>query len=103
MAVPITSPEAVVEVSARRRVTVHAVRRALASQLRQAEVQHLDDAVAADDDILRLDVSVHDAIGVRGRQRTRDLDRHMEDFGRRGRRPHSFPQGRAVDELCGDE
>ena len=38
-------------------------------QLRQAEVQHLGVAGARDEDVGRLDVAVHDPLGVRGRQR----------------------------------
>ena len=91
-------------VSTRRRLTIQELRRSTAGQFRQAKIQDLRDAVAAEDDVLRLDVPMHDAAGVCSRQRTCDLDRHIQDFCRRHRlRAQPFPQGCAFDELGRDE
>ena len=49
------------------------VDRAAVGQLRQAEVEDLDAAVAGDEDVLGLEVAVDDALLVRGRQPLRDL------------------------------
>ena len=40
-----------------------------------AEVRHLDDALGVDDDVVRLDVAVDDAVAVRVAQRREDLAR----------------------------
>ena len=79
MAVPITTPESVFEIRARRRLMVHPCRRSLGREFRKAKVQNLGNAVAADDHVFRLDVPVHDAAGVRRGERIRDLDSHVQD------------------------
>jgi hypothetical protein len=73
-------------------------------QFRKAKIQNLHDAIAADDDIFRLDIAMDDAIGVRSRQRRCDLNRHIQGVSARHRlRQHSFTQGCAFDEFCGDK
>ena len=47
-------------------------------ELRDAEVEHLRLPAARDEDVRRLDVAVHDALGVRGIERVGDLDRDVE-------------------------
>ncbi len=72
-------------------------------QLRQAEVQDLEPIVATDEQVLRLQVAMDDALGVRHRQRVGHLDREIEDRGKRqssGR--HALAQRRAFEQL-GDE
>jgi hypothetical protein len=50
-------------------------------QLRQAEVEDLDVAVAPEHDVLRLDVAVRDPGFVRRRERVGDLRRNIERLG----------------------
>jgi hypothetical protein len=52
-----------------------AVRPVLVERARDAEVGDLGRALLVDEDVLRLDVAVHDAAGVRGAERAGDLDR----------------------------
>jgi hypothetical protein len=51
------------------------------------EVGHLHASVAVDDDVVRLDVAVHDPVPVRVRERCEDLARVLDDDARRGRAP----------------
>ena len=76
-------------------------RRAVGVGPGEAEVGHLGRAIRRDDDVLRLDVAVHDALAVRVIDRGEDLP---EDVRRlRGREPplrrEDVPQARAPDEL----
>ena len=69
------------------------------------EIHDLDLPVASDEDVSRLDITVHDPTGMGGRQRTRDASR---DAGRLTRREGSTPaqdrrQILAVHELHDDE
>ena len=71
---------------------------------RNAEVHHLDLAVGPDDDVLRLEVAMHDAGGVGGCQRARDL--HGDGIGaHRFKRPvvEKRPQRRTLDVFRDDE
>ena len=74
-------------------------------QLREAEVEDLDAAVARHEYVLGLDVAVHDAAVVRGRKTGRQLDRKLN------RPAHRQPtrgvvqdtsKGRAVEQLRDD-
>ena len=73
-------------------------------QLRQAEVQHLQVAVGPDHDVLGLDVAVHDAAPVSGRERAghlrADIDRLTDGDGPA---VHLLPQRLPRDELGDDE
>ena len=59
---------------------------AAVTQLREAEVQDLDEAVGPEHDVLGLEVAVHDAGGVRGAQRRRRS-------GPRSRAPRAMSRG----------
>ena len=48
------------------------------ARARDAEVRHLQPAVAADDDVVRLDVAVDDPVAVRERERAEDLARVVD-------------------------
>ena len=54
--------------------------RGVASNLREPEVEDLDDAVGPDFDVRRLQVAVDDALLVRGLERVGDLPRDFEGF-----------------------
>ena len=54
-------------------------------QLGEAEVEDLGAAVGGDEDVLRLQVAVDDALLVRGRQALRDLARQVGGRPRRER------------------
>ena len=72
--------------------------------LREPEVHHLDDAVAPDHDVLRLDVAVHDAAAVRRGERRGDLGADVHDIAHRQRaRGETIAQRHAVHELRRDE
>ena len=70
---------------------------------RQAEVEHLHVAVGPDHDVLRLDVAVHDAGGMRGAERPRHLAADVDGRRQRLRRLDERPQRPAVDQLLDDE
>ena len=73
-------------------------------QLGQAEVQYLYDAILAQHDVLRLDVTMDDSGLMRCGQRRRDLRGNTEQFTDRDwRLNHALPQGVALDEFGGDE
>ena len=72
-------------------------------QLRDAEVENLDAALFRDEQVLRLDVAVHDPALVCGRETLSDLPRAVERLARR--QPpvvHRLPQRLALQQL-GDE
>ena len=73
--------------------------------LREPEVHHLDDAVAPDHDVLRLDVAVDDAAAVRRGKRRGDLGADVHEFAHRQRaaRGETLAQRHAVHELRRDE
>ena len=50
------------------------------AQLGQSEVEDLQPAIAGDEDVLRLQVSMDDSLFVRGRQSVRDLPRVVQRF-----------------------
>jgi hypothetical protein len=62
-----------------RRVFVGDVRR---GELGEAEVEDLHLSARRDEDVLRLDVAVNDALGMGLVQRVGDLDPHVDDAGR---------------------
>jgi hypothetical protein len=70
-----------------------------------AEVGDLDDALGVDDDVVRLDVAVHDAVAVRVAERGEDLprvrDRHRDGTEPPG--PDELLQRPAFDVLHDDE
>ena len=74
-----------------------------ADQLRQAEVQDLDPAVAGDEQIGRLDVAVHDAAFVRRGEPAGNLDRIVDHRARRQRPPVHPLAKRLADEQLGDD
>ena len=70
----------------------------------EAEVEQLHVAVAAQHDVVRLDVAVHEADRFGGRQRRRDLDGDVEDLREwRFAAAHALAQRHAVDVFGGDE
>ncbi|MCY1008945.1 hypothetical protein OV079_25985 [Nannocystis pusilla] len=76
----------------------------LVAEADQAEVDHADPAVAADQDVVGLDVAVDEAGRVRRRQAARRLGEHRRDLAPAPtllREP--CPKGHAGDELHGDE
>jgi hypothetical protein len=79
-------------------------REALLGQLRQPEVEHLHVAVAANHDVLRLQVAVGDARLVGRAESGGDLRDDVENLRQAGRRlPQVLPERLPVDELGGDE
>ena len=69
---------------------------------RQAEVEHLEDAVAAHHEILGLEVAVHQAGRVRDREAARRLADERDDLrGRAPGLPRPRPHGGPVDVLHG--
>ena len=71
--------------------------------LGEAEIEHFDEAVGTEHDILRLDVAMDQAGGVGGVERRRDLDRDVERFVDTHRPAlQALPKCFAIDEL-GDE
>ena len=70
---------------------------------RDPEVHDLHDAVVPNHDVLGLDVAVHEAASVRGRQCSRDLDEPRDAPAQRYPRvSHVTPQRHADDELHRD-
>jgi hypothetical protein len=77
-----------VDVVARCLLRAHVVRRSVhhpraretprTRHLGDTEVEHFDDVVAGDVDVVRLEIAVHDAGGVRCAQRGRDLLQETE-------------------------
>ncbi len=55
----------------------------LGERPRDAEVRHLRRALLVDEDVLRLDVAVHDPVVVRAAERAGDLDRVRHRLGHR--------------------
>ena len=78
-------------------------RRLGARQLRQAEVEDLDPAVAGEEHVLGLQVAVDDALLVRGGEAARDLERVVERLARRERaRREPVAQRLALEQLRDD-
>ncbi len=77
---------------------------ALPREFSETEIEHLNDAVAAQHDVVGFDVAMNDADGVRGGKCARDLDSDVDNVGA-GERSASDPvaQRFAVDELRDDE
>jgi myo-inositol-1(or 4)-monophosphatase len=76
---------------------------AVVGELGQSEVEHLDVAVAAQHQVLRLDVAVDDARLVRGRERARGADADVQHVGDRHLLAADLlAQRLAVDVLGGD-
>ncbi len=72
-------------------------------ELRQAEVEDLDDAVLRDHDVFGLQVAVDDPGGVRLGEPVGDLVRDVEQpLGRQRTALHHFPQGLPVHQLHRD-
>ena len=72
-------------------------------ELRDPEVENLRVAVWTHNDVVGLDVTVHEAAGMRGRQRTRQLDADLYDLAhRQGALLQPTPQGLTLDELGHD-
>ena len=67
----------------------------LLGELGDAEVEHLDVAVAAQHHVLGLDVAMHDALVVRGDERRADLDRDVHGL-RRARAGRATAPSRSV-------
>ena len=74
-----------------------------ARHLGQAEVEDLHAAFAGEEDVLRLEVAVDDALVVRGREPARDLDRVVDRLARRHRRPVDSRAERFALEQLGDD
>ena len=72
---------------------------------RDAEVEHLDDAVLAEHDVVRLHVAVDDAALVGEVERARDVDEPPQALREGDVRPlaHEGAEHRALDVLHGDE
>jgi hypothetical protein len=68
----------------------------------QAEVEHLDVAVRAHHHVLRLDVAVYDAGGVRAREGQGDLTGDLGDHLQRDALLHHRPERAAVHQLLND-
>ena len=78
-------------------------RRRHARELGEPEVEDLRIAVGTHHDVLGLDVPMHQAAGMRRRQRTRHLDADVHDVAhRQGALPQAVPQRLALDELGHD-
>ena len=76
----------------------------LLRQLGEPEVEHLRVPPGQDEDVVRLDVAVDDARGVRGAQRVCDLDRELEHpLGRRPSRGKLRLQRLALQVFLHDE
>jgi hypothetical protein len=54
------------------------VGQARADRFRQSEIENLDAAVARDQDVVRLQIAVHDSSRVRSRESIRDLHRQIQ-------------------------
>ena len=81
----------------------HRHRHFLFGQLRNPEVEHFHVPVRPQHDVLRLDVAMDNAGFVGGRERSRDLDRHVDRFicfHRRARQ--TLAQRLAVDQFTGN-
>ena len=85
-------------------------RRRVHGELRDPEVEQLDPLAARDlrigdqEHVVRLEIAMHDALGVRGAQRTGDLAGDREHGGPAERRPRRAPrQGIALEVLHDDE
>lgn len=68
----------------------------------QAEIQHLDISIAANHDIFRLDIAVHDTGGVSHGQSPRDLATDVKQFLDRDTGSYKETEGLAFDKLHGD-
>ncbi len=87
-----------------RRAELGPRRLALPLRARQPEVRDPSAPVGADEDVVRLEVAVHQADRVRGLDAAASLDEHRDDLAPapRGRRQPAG-QGLPLDELHGDE
>jgi hypothetical protein len=70
---------------------------------REAEVENFHPRVSGDEDVLRLQIAMKDAAGVRGSQAARDLDGVVEPRGDRRRVRHPIAQGLPVEAFGDDE
>ena len=82
------------------------VRRRAGREHRQAEVEDLDEAAVRQKDVVRLEVAMHDAAVVRGREAFRDLERVLDGLARRNRgrrepRPKRLPLEKLHDGVDG--
>ena len=72
-------------------------------QFRETEIQNLDAAVFGDEQVLRLEVAMNDALFVRGRQSMSDLNAVIDCFANRHRAAlQHLPQRAALQQL-GDQ
>src|SRR5437016_1819465 len=72
-------------------------------QLRETKVENLDAAVFGDEEVLRLEIAVNDALVVRGGQSMGDLDAVVDGFANRERAALQRMTQRFADEQFGDE
>ena len=72
------------------------------SEFRQPEIRELRVAVARDQDVLRLDVAMHDLRFVGGGETVGDTDEHLDDLTPGVALMGPLPQRTAIDEL-GDQ
>ncbi len=68
----------------------------------EPEIEHLGVAVAGDHDVLRLQIAMHDAGGMRFLQRVRDLGHVLHQFPGVALLSHDLAQRGAVDQLRDD-
>ena len=74
------------------------------AHLRQTEVENLGVAALGDEDVRRLDVAMDDALGVRGVERIRDLNRQRDKLVILHRtRADGVLERQAIEKLHGDE
>ena len=79
-------------------------RRRVLDELGEAEVEHLGEAGVGDDDVAGLDVAVHDAGGVRDRERIGNLQGVLQRLpNREPARPDEGLERLSLDELHRDE
>ena len=97
-AVPSTTPASVIAGVVNAFADI--VARTRLERLRDTKVEHLDDAVAVELDVRGLQIPVHDAVFMRGLERSGDLQRDGERLVRWQRAlSDAIGQREAVDEL----